>query len=129
MKRVVPIAATVVVIALCGFLLLTKFDTNRSTYKTNESGQTYGSYALEYDNQNLVVQPNEMFELYPDLIAVENHLGVEGYVYKEDFLGPFPSSPEEAVAMTESGAFGPREVTMYAEDGKTVLGTFWVNNG
>lgn len=82
-------------------------------FPVNENGQTYGSAA------EAMALGTEL----PDLIQAEGKNGVTGYVLREDWLGPTPSNPEEALAMMESGAFGPREIPVYAQDGETVVDT------
>ncbi len=88
-------------------------------YEINESGQTYGS------------TPDSVYlEDYPDLIAVIGDNGRQGYIYKEDFIGNPPDSPEEAEKIAEAqhnGTYVPKTVNVYDSDGKTVIDTFTEN--
>jgi hypothetical protein len=90
-----------------------------SSYKTNKQGQTYGRIADS---------PSPAEE--PDLIAASGDGGgISGYIKREDLessRGPSPATPEEAVVMMEALKANPpgdRVLTLYAEDGETVLGT------
>lgn len=83
-----------------------------STYKINENGQTYGSASSEEDE-------------LPDLIAVIAENGKQGYVYKEDFTGEMPKSPDEAAEL-------PKEsdnivIPVYESDGTTEIGTYKIS--
>lgn len=88
----------------------------RGDYEINENGQTYGS------------APDSVYpEDFPDLISVIGDNGKQGYVYKEDYIGDLPDSPEEAEKIAEAqhnGTYEPRTVNVYASDGKTVIDTF-----
>ena len=65
-----------------------------------------------------------MREYLPDLVLVVNDSGIEGYVSKDDFLPKMPSTPEEVASLSETSSASGHEVTMYASDGKTVLGVW-----
>jgi len=88
------------------------------TFYVNAKGQTYGSAAY--------ADPNEL----PDLIAVLATNGKEGYILREDFIGPMPQSPEEAVKLMEEykklNEQGIYFITkpVYLSDGETVIGEF-----
>lgn len=95
-------------------------------HSVNENGQTYGTAGGITD-----------LSLLPDLIAVVGDNGHEGYIYREDFMGEDPESPEEAVAIQESlenGTYVPKVFNVYESDGVTVIDTFtesvdyWVRN-
>ena len=85
-------------------------------YEINENGQTYGT------------TPDSVYlEDYPDLISVIGDNGKQGYIYKEDYIGDLPDSPEDAEKIAEAqhnGTYEPRTVNVYASDGKTVIDTF-----
>ena len=85
-------------------------------YEINENGQTYGT------------TPDSVYlEDYPDLISVIGNNGKQGYIYKEDYIGDLPDSPEEAEKIAEAqhnGTDEPRTFNVYASDGKTVIDTF-----
>ena len=83
----------------------------------NEEGLTYGPEAFG-----------------ADLILVEMENGETGYVYKEDLLteGDFVNTPEEALAwnkekdklMEKQGYV--KKIPVYASDGETVVGVFFI---
>ena len=87
------------------------------TYRTNESGLTYGSaiYASSLETE-------------PDLILVEGENGVLGYVYKTDLDGPKANTPEEQVKIWDLNR-KPRPISVYESDGLTVIGEFIVGGG
>lgn len=93
-------------------------------YPVNESGQTYGSSADAYQNLPEGLTQDEVREYLPDLVLVVNDSGIEGYVSKDDFLPKMPSTPEEVASLSETSSTSGHEVTMYASDGKTVLGVW-----
>ena len=82
----------------------------KPTYERNSSGETFGSLSLA-----------EVDADAPDLIAAIGTNGVQGYVRSVDVIPPLPHSPEEAVKQNRTGV---RMLTLYASDGKTVLGLF-----
>lgn len=59
----------------------------------------------------------------PDLMSAEGENGTIGYVKKEDLNGPQPKTPEEAVKLNEAKS---REIPLYDDDGKTVIGKFFL---
>lgn len=66
-------------------------------------------------------------ELEPELIPAVGTEGQRGWVYTKDLDGPTPSSPEEALRwQAERIEQGGRYISLYAEDGATVIGTFHV---
>lgn len=84
-------------------------------YEVNENGQTYGT---DIDSPYV--------EDLPDLMAVIGDHGKQGYVYRDEFFGDKPSSPEEAVEIQKSidnGTYIPRSLNVYEADGKTVIDT------
>jgi len=92
--------------------------------KVNANGQTYGSAKAK------------SMQALPDLIGVVGDNGVKGYLYREDFIGKMPSSPEEALRIQaekdERLAKGEDVNTVYsvyAEDGVTVVDTFTTEYG
>lgn len=98
------------------------------TFHTNNKGLTYGSamYATSPEEE-------------PDLIAAVGVDGTEGYVYASDLEEKMPSSPAEAVAITnsinEKTAMTKdnkptviRSIPLYSSDGVTVIGTFNITN-
>lgn len=87
-------------------------------YQKNENGQTYGSAA----NATSI-------ETEPDLILAEGVDGTIGYVRSVDLNGVMPKTPEEAVELMSKRTEGVREIKLYAVDGKTVIGTFEVQEG
>jgi predicted outer membrane repeat protein len=85
------------------------------TFSSNSAGQSFGS-AL---NARSVTEE-------PDLILVEATNGKQGYVKKTDLEPPASiKTPEQAMAYSKQNAAG-RMLTVYAEDGKTVVGQFRV---
>ena len=85
-------------------------------YEVNENGQTYGT---DIDSPYV--------EDLPDLMAVIGDHGKQGYVYRDEFLGDPPSSPEEAVAIQksiENGTYIPKVYNVYESDGVTIIDTF-----
>lgn len=52
----------------------------------------------------------------PELIRAQGDSGIVGYVRYEDYMGPTPSNPEEALAQDETFA-----IPVYASDGVTVV--------
>lgn len=86
-------------------------------YPTNENGQTYGP-----NMGDLIL--SELGE--SDLILAKGENGTIGYVKQEDLHGPQPKTPEEAVKLNTTK---PREIPLYDDDGKTVIGKFWIGKG
>lgn len=85
-------------------------------YEVNENGQTYGT---DIDSPYV--------EDLPDLMAVIGDHGKQGYVYRDEFLGDPPSSPEEAVEIQksiENGTYIPKVYNVYESDGVTIIDTF-----
>lgn len=84
-------------------------------FSSNSAGQTFGS-AL---NARSVAEE-------PDLVLVEATNGKQGYVKKTDLEPPASiNTPEEAIAYSKQNAAG-RLLTVYASDGKKVVGQFKV---
>ncbi|QYE99523.1 hypothetical protein [Paraclostridium sordellii] len=95
-------------------------DTIRGYFKTNDNGETYGTYIDKGDG--------EWEE--PDLMAVIGVNDVEGYVKKVDLYDEEnqPNNPEEAIAcMEEREKEGPRLIPVYEKDGKTVIGEYRID--
>ena len=95
-------------------------DTIRGYFKTNDNGETYGTYIDEGDG--------EWTE--PDLMAVVGLNDVEGYVRKVDLYDEEnqPNNPEEAIAYQKKrDEEGPRIIPVYEEDGKTVIGEYRID--
>lgn len=84
-------------------------------YKTNDSGETYGSAVGVVDPEN-----------EPDLIQAVATNGREGYVRKTDLVEPAPASPEEA---SQLRATLGRAIPVYSSDGKSVVGEFVIQPG
>jgi len=83
-------------------------------YQVNESGQTYGS--------NMEA---ESIETEPDLIYACGTNGISGYVKKSDLNGDMPKTPEEAIEITRKNkSQNSREIPLYEEDGKTIIGSY-----
>lgn len=87
-------------------------------YETNQSGQTYGEYAV-----GLISDPGA----HPDLILVVATNGLEGYSYYDEVFGRQPSSLEEAVALSRK-ELTKTIVPVYLEDGKTQIGEYVANS-
>lgn len=95
-------------------------DTIRGYFKTNDDGETYGTYIDKGDGE---------YE-EPDLMAVIGVNDVEGYVKKVDLYDEEsqPNNPEEAIAyMEEREKEGPRLIPVYEKDGKTVIGEYRID--
>ena len=95
-------------------------DTIRGYFKTNDNGETYGTYIDKGDGE---------YE-EPDLMAVIGVNDVEGYVKKVDLYDEEnqPNNPEEAIAyMEEREKEGPRLIPVYEKDGKTVIGEYRID--
>lgn len=92
-------------------------DINGVDFPVNEAGQTYGSALDANIPEGFSGTTEEMKVFYPDLILAQSAEGIEGYITLDDFFGEDPPSPEAAAPRTLDG------VTLYAQDGKTVLGT------
>lgn len=94
---------------------------NGVDFPVNEAGQTYGSALDANIPEGFSGTTEEMKVFYPDLILAQNAEGIEGYITLDDFFGEDPPSPEAAA----TGAYNHtlEGVTLYAQDGKTVLGT------
>lgn len=86
----------------------------RREYPVNSRGETYGSDSAQF------------MEEKPDLVLVQNADGVLGYARMEELNGFDPSNPEEATEYMQSH-FRARDVTMYLQDGETVVGTFHID--
>lgn len=95
-------------------------DTIRGYFKTNDDGETYGTYIDKGDG--------EWEE--PDLMAVIGVNDVEGYVKKVDLYDEEnqPNNPEEAIAyMEKREKEGPRLIPVYEKDGKTIIGEYRID--
>ena len=95
-------------------------DTIRGYFKTNDNGETYGTYIDKGDG--------EWEE--PDLMAVVGVNDVEGYVKKVDLYDEEnqPNNPEEAIAyMEKREKEGPRLIPVYEKDGRTVIGEYRID--
>ncbi len=107
----------------------TQVSSQQAVFPVNEQGQTYGSLS---DLENPVsggVAVDECNEAYvPDLVEVTADNGVNGYVLSEDLLGPLSDLSGEATELTEDGGSTVRELPVYAQDGKTVLGSLTVSS-
>jgi hypothetical protein len=82
----------------------------RPTYQKNASGETFGSLSQA-----------EVDADAPTLIAAVGTNGVDGYVRSADLLLPLPKDPEEALALKDVGV---RYLTLYAVDGRTIVGQY-----
>lgn len=105
--------------AIAGSALTSPADNTRApSYETNSSGLTYGS-ALK------AVSPDSE----PNLILVTATNGREGFVYKAELDQASGNidfkSPDEALAWQKEHS-GPTSVTVYDQDGKTVIGEFTI---
>ena len=95
-------------------------DTIRGYFKTNDNGETYGTY---------IDKGNGEWE-EPDLMAVIGLNDVEGYVRKVDLYDEEnqPNNPEEAIAyMEKKEKEGPRIIPVYKKDGKTIIGEYKID--
>lgn len=95
-------------------------DTIRGYFKTNDDGETYGTYIDKGDGE---------YE-EPDLMAVIGVNDVEGYVKKVDLYDEEnqPNNPEEAIAyMEKREKEGPRLIPVYEKDGRTVIGEYRID--
>ena len=101
-------------------------DADKAYFPVNEQGETYGS---------AIDQAPDGIE--PDLIAAINQDGREGYIKKTDLEEAHPAAQGAddprfttkdirgvEVAVIETGI---DEIPFYAEDGRTIIGTFVVN--
>ena len=92
-------------------------DTIRGYFKTNNNGDTYGTF-IEYANGS---------SEEPDLIEVVGENNINGYVKKSDLYDTInqPNNPEEAIAyMKKREQNGPRKIPIYEKDGKTKIGEY-----
>ncbi|MDU1456502.1 MAG: hypothetical protein E6912_17090 [Paeniclostridium sordellii] len=95
-------------------------DTIIGYFKTNDDGETYGTYIDKGDGE---------YE-EPDLMAVIGVNDVEGYVKKVDLYDEEnqPNNPEEAIAyMEKREKEGPRLIPIYEKDGRTVIGEYRID--
>ena len=115
---------SLIVFIAAAFLLLAYFWSTHvyiggSIYRLNESGFSYGQLNGQVFQDE--VPPASVYDNAPDLIAVVNRSGIEGYVWKEELIPEHPSSPEEAIALNEGG---DRQIPMYESDGVTFIDWF-----
>jgi len=81
----------------------------------NQDGLTYGIVNLDDFANN------------PDLIQAVGKDGTEGYVYSSDLFVERGETPEEALRLqAERIARGPYAIPLYAFDGRTIIGEFWM---
>lgn len=88
------------------------------TYLHNRAGQSYGSAAQAASRAQ-----------FPDLIAVIGTNHVAGYVLKSELQaasGGDVSSPAQAIAWDNNGAFVAHAIPVYAVNGTTQVGTFTI---
>lgn len=94
------------------------------SYQVNEAGQTLGSLADATGTDDA-----------PDLVAVAMDDGTTAYIRSAELFevegsNEDPSSPAEALALQDArDANGPVELTAYASDGVTVVGTWTALTG
>lgn|GEM_PF-1484823 len=88
-------------------------------FGVNQFGQTFGEYGI-----GLRDDPGAN----PELIRVVGLEGVEGYAYTTEVFGTPAGSPEEATRMGEE-TLAEKEVSVYKEDGRTVIGVYIANAG
>ncbi len=90
-------------------------------FPVNENGETYGDYfqATRAGKD-------------PDLILAQGEDGTLGYVRSADLEEPLPESPEAALAIQSerrTSGYKGRYINLYAADGVTVIGRFFVGAG
>ncbi len=96
-----------------------EFQTLRSSnkdmhlYSVNKNGQTYGSELLAYSS-----------EYVPDLIAAVGIDGTEGYISRDEEHSVTNLSREE---VSSGKTIGDTYISLYAEDGETVIGQFLIS--
>jgi hypothetical protein len=83
-----------------------------SSYPVNRNGMTYGSQRGALPGRG------------PDLIAAIGTNGVCGYVKSSDLKTTDPKNPTQAL---KRGKYSFRTVPLYAQDGTTVVGTFYLS--
>ena len=105
----------------------------RYGFFVNENNQTYGTIKRLMPGDNMEVSE----ENTPDLIAAIGIDGTYGYVLRTDLDGEQPNNPEEAMEymkrleeryeeMRRTGEIYTRIISLYAEDGITVIGEFGI---
>jgi len=82
-------------------------------YPTNVSGETYGP-----DLKESSLTP-------PALVLVKNEDGLFGYIRESEISGASVTTPEEAARYAPHDHY----INMYLEDGKTIIGQFFVSAG
>lgn len=100
---------------LAGDLVVAPAEELLPDYATNASGVTYGA------GDPAVLDFN-----WPQLVLVVASNGKEGYVYRDEFVTPRPSSPEEAARLSVE-FLSERTLTVYESDGVTPIGTYVAN--
>jgi hypothetical protein len=93
--------------------------TASAVYPVNIHGQTYGS---SLGATSLAGEP--------DLIASVATNGKDGYVFKTDLeaaSGGNVTTLQEAAAWDKNGALVSHTVPVYAQDGTTVIGSFFIS--
>ncbi|MFT4285073.1 MAG: hypothetical protein QM598_09610 [Protaetiibacter sp.] len=88
-------------------------------FEVNRFGQTFGDYGV-----GLRDDPGAN----PELIRVIGIDGVEGYAYTTEAFGVPAATLEEAARMTED-TLEEKQVPVYEQDGRTVIGTYIANAG
>jgi hypothetical protein len=99
-------------------------------YSKNTHGLSYGTLPTRKQqaaHPGARISDSEL----PDLVGVVMDGGGTGYVYSSQLLAADEpaSNPQEALENQESGGAHPTELTVYASDGVTVLGTFTIGAG
>lgn len=79
-------------------------------YLINENGESYGADCREQS-----IEP-------PDLQLAKNAEGIVGYIRTSEIPGAAISSPAEAIKYVPRSGY----INLYAKDGKTVIGQFFV---
>ncbi len=124
-KRLIALAlSTVVVVTASAFYVIGYVSNDshhnkthaseeaRSLYPVNESGETYG-------------KPTDPLHP-PDLLLAQGTDGTIGYVRSSELIGEDPATPEEAVKRQLTLNPDGRAISLYEDDGKTVIGEFKV---
>ena len=80
-------------------------------------------YPINNNNESYGLTYGDMMEDLPDLELVENEDGIIGYIRVSEIGGSLFTSPNDAANYASEGHY----INMYLEDGKTVIGQFWID--
>lgn len=119
-RKMISCVLTVAILLSMSMMAFAAEPESAVEYETNANGETFG-------NRNQA----EVLGYEADLILAEGENGVVGYVRASDLnnTADSPTSAVNEMQARENSALGGYYIPLYLEDGTTVIGQFFVENG